>query len=82
MRPLFLCTNLAYRAAMGRGTKMPIGRVATIILFALLAGCGDPGGDSGDAAALTADDLKQLDDAAEMLDVSNRPPLPGNSLAQ
>lgn len=48
----------------------------------LLAGCGDAGDDSRATGSLTADDAKQLNDAADMLDVGNRPPLPGNTLAE
>jgi hypothetical protein len=49
--------------------------------LALLVGCGDPGDDGGAIGGLTADEAKQLDDAAEMLDTGNRPPLPTNTLA-
>lgn len=49
--------------------------------LALLAACGDPGDDSDTVGALTADEAKQLNDAAAMLDVGNRPPLPANTLS-
>jgi len=44
----------------------------------LLAGCSDSGGDSAKAGGLTADDSEQLNDAAAMLDVGERPALPTN----
>lgn len=52
-------------------------------LAMLLSSCGDTS-DSRAAAAgsVTADDARQLNEAAEMLDVSNHPPLPDNSLTQ
>ena len=52
-----------------------------VILLAplmLLAGCSDSGGDSSKAGGLTADDAQQLNDAAAMLDVGERPALPAN----
>jgi hypothetical protein len=55
---------------------------ALLLPFLLLAGCSNADNDSGTVGALTAEDAQQLNDAAEMLDVGNQPPLPGNSLTQ
>lgn len=52
-----------------------------IVPAALLAGCGDAGDDRAKAGGLTADDAQQLNDAAAMLDVSERPALPSNTQA-
>lgn len=66
---------------IGQPKKVPCGWLTIVALLALLTGCGDAGDDSETAGALTAAEAKQLSNAAEMLDVSNRPPLPDNSLA-
>lgn len=56
--------------------------LAMLLPILLLAGCSDAGDDSGTTGALTADEAQQLNDAAAMLDMGNRRPLPGNSMAQ
>jgi hypothetical protein len=61
---------------------MPRPWCTLLLPFLLLPGCSDTDGDRGTVGALTADDAQQLNDAAEMLDASNRPPLPTNSMAQ
>jgi hypothetical protein len=52
-----------------------------IVPAVLLAGCGDAGDDGAKSGGLTADDAQQLNDAAAMLDVSERPALPTNTQA-
>lgn len=47
---------------------------------ALLTGCGDGADDNAKIGGLTADDAQQLNDAAAMLDITDRPPLPANTL--
>jgi hypothetical protein len=56
---------------------------AIIIIMALLplAGCSDPGDESGTIGGLTADEAAQLNEAAEMLDIADHPPLPQNTQA-
>ncbi len=48
---------------------------------ALLTGCGDGADESAKIGGLTADDAQQLNDAAAMLDITDRPPLPTNTQA-
>ena len=48
---------------------------------ALLIGCGNGADDSAKIGGLTADDAQQLNDAATMLDITDRPPLPTNTQA-
>jgi hypothetical protein len=75
MRPLFFARALPIMP------PMKIGWPIAILASLLLAGCGDPGDESTTVGGLTADEAAQLNDAAEMLDVANHPPLPGNTQA-
>lgn len=75
MRPLF------FACALPIMPRMKLGLSIMILLSLLLASCGDPGDESTTVGGLTADEAAQLNDAAEMLDVANHPPLPENTLA-
>jgi hypothetical protein len=55
--------------------------IAAAPLFAFLAGCDDPG-DQPAGEMLMADEAAQLNEAAEMLDVSNAPASPSNTSAR
>ncbi len=55
--------------------------IMTLPGAALLTGCGDGADDSAKTGGLTADDVQQLNDAAAMLDITDRPPLPSNTQA-
>jgi len=60
---------------------LPRSALIITIPLTLLLGCSDPADDGGTIGGLTATEAEQLNDAAEMLDVGNRPPLPSNSQA-
>lgn len=48
---------------------------------ALLTGCGDGADSNAKIGGLTAEDAQQLNDAAAMLDITDRPQLPTNTQA-
>lgn len=82
MRPLFLFPDIAYPSGYMARLKLISFRMTVAASILLLSGCGDAGDDTGTTGALTADEARQLNEAAEMLDVSNHPPLPANTQAQ
>ncbi|MGE0774062.1 MAG: hypothetical protein AB7L36_03350 [Sphingomonadaceae bacterium] len=57
------------------------GALIMTLPLSLLLGCSDPTDDGGTVGGLTATEAERLNDAAQMLDVGNRPPLPTNSQA-
>lgn len=57
------------------------GALIMTLPLSLLSGCSDPADNGGTVGGLTATEAEQLNDAAQMLDVGNRPPLPTNSQA-